>query len=529
MVTSLRRVLVSSFGFWIILGALALYFLYPPMKRLTFGIDLVGGTYITLGVKTDEAILHEVQALMLATVSGLKRDEKIVVKSSKLNKENRSFELIFDDQADALKADAYIKGEYRDHQRSAKDLDIQLAGGDLAVKFSSKKEELIRKVALEGNKDVLQTRLNAVGVEEVPVYIRGNDRIVVELPNVHDPIQAKKMIGTPAMLEFRIVEEGPAQSRDELLDKFDGDIPEGMEILEGRDRRLGRAYFLVPDYSEVTGRYLLSAKPRLGQDRSSGVMQMSVNFTFNSEGGDRFYDLTSQNVGRLLAAIVDKRVISHANIREAIRREGQITGDFSQEEAKELSTLLKSGAFTAPVTFEEERHIGPALGADSIRKGLISCLVGLGLILIFSLFYYHLAGLFAFCALAYNLILVLFILSRLHAALTLPGIAGLVLTVGMAIDASILIYEKIKELLAQGVSIPQAVRKGFSGAMVVILDANITTFIVGVVLYNFGSGPIKGFAVTLMIGIITTLITGLFFLRSLFELLLTRHIQKLSI
>jgi len=528
MIMSLRRVLVSSFGFWLVLAAIALYFLYPPMKRLKFGIDLVGGTYITLGVKTDEAVAHELQSLMLTTVSGLKRDEKIEVKSSKLNKEQLSFELSFADQSNALKAETYIGSEYRDHQRSAKDLKFTLSGTDLTVKFSDKKEELIRKAALDGDKDVLQTRLNAIGVEEVPVYIQGKDHIVVELPNVHDPIQAKKMIGTPAMLEFRIIEEGPAQSKEELLDKFDGEIPEGMEILEGRDRRLGRAYFLVPDYSEVTGRYLLKAKPRLGQDRS-GVMQMAVTFSFNAEGGDRFYELTSQNVGRLLAAILDKRVISHANIRDAIRREGQITGDFSQEEAKELAMLLKSGAFTAPVTFEEERHVGPALGMDSIKRGLLSCLVGLGLIFIFSLFYYRLAGLFAFCALVYNLILVLFILSQLNATLTLPGIAGLVLTVGMAIDASILIYERIKELLGQGMPIPQAVRQGFSGASRVILDANITTFIVGIVLYNFGTGPIKGFAVTLMIGIITTLITGLFFLRSIFELLLTKHIQKLSI
>lgn len=528
MVTSLRRIFVSSFGFWIALAIAALYFLYPPMKRLTFGIDLVGGTYITLGVKTEEAVAHDLQSLMLSTVSSLKRDEKVEAKSSKFNKEQLSFELTFDNSADALKAEAFIRDQYRERKGSSKDVEMSLAGTTLTVKFGKKKEEAIRQAALIGNKEVLQTRLNALGVEEVPVYISGNNRIVVELPDEHDPIQAKKRIGTSAMLEFRIVEDGPAATKEELLDKYDGEIPEGMEILEGRDRRIGKAYFLVSDYSEVTGRYLLKATPYLSHDQSGNV-QMAVSFVFNNEGGERFYELTSQNVGRLVATILDKKVISHPVIRGAIRREGEISGDFSQEEATELATLLKSGSFTAPVTFEEERHIGPALGLDSIKRGLISCLVGLGLIFIFSLYYYKLSGLFAFFALVYNLILVLFILSRMHAALTLPGIAGLVLTVGMAIDSSILIYEKIKELLAQGMHIPQAVRHGFSGAMVVILDANITTFIVGVVLYNFGSGPIKGFAVTLMIGIITTLITGLFFLRSIFELLLTRHIQKLSI
>ncbi len=530
MVTSFRRILASSLGFWLLLLALALYFLYPPMKRLTFGIDLVGGTYIILGVQVNEAIVHELQSLMLSSANGLKRDEKIEVTSSKINKEDRFFEMTFTDQSEALKAESYIRENYRDQGRSKNDLEMSITDSVLKVKFSHKKEELISRAALRSNKDVLQTRLNAIGVEEVPVYISGKDRIIVALPNVHDPIQAKKMIGTPAMLEFRIIEEGPVATKDELLDKFDGELPEGMEILEGRDRHMegGKAFFLVPDYSEVTGRYLLKAVARPTQD-SSGFVRMAVAFTFNSEGGDHFYELTSQNVGRLLAAIIDKKVVEYAVIKDKIRSEGSISGDFTPDKAKELATLLKSGAFTAPVTFEEERHIGPALGADSIMRGLISCLVGLGLLFIFSLLYYRLSGLFASLVLIYNLILLLFILSRMHAALTLPGIAGLVLTIGMAIDSSILIFEKIKELLAQGMPIPQAVRQGFSGAMVVILDANITTFIVGVVLFFFGTGPIKGFAVTLMVGIITTLISGLFVLRSIFEALLMRHIQKLSI
>ena len=379
MVTSLRRILVSSFGFWIALAIAALYFLYPPMERLKFGIDLVGGTYITLGVQTEEAVAHDLQSLMFSTVSGLKRDEKVETKNSKFNKENLSFDLTFDNAADALKAESFIRDQYRDRKGSSKDVEMSLAGTTLTVRFGKKTEEAIRHAALIGNKEVLQTRLNATGVEEVPVYVKGKNRIVIELPDI-DPIEAKKMIGTPAMLEFRIVEDGPAATKEELLDKYDGEIPEGMEVLEGRDRRIGRAYFLVPDYTEVTGRYLLKATPRLNQDRSAGGMQMAVSFVFNNEGGDRFYELTSQNVGKLLAAILDKRVISHANIREAIRREGQITGDFTQEEAKELATLLKSGSFTAPVTFEEERHIGPALGSDSIKRGLISCFVGLGLI-----------------------------------------------------------------------------------------------------------------------------------------------------
>jgi preprotein translocase subunit SecD len=215
-----------------------------------------------------------------------------------------------------------------------------------------------------------------------------------------------------------------------------------------------------------------------------------------------------------LAIVLDGEIISAPQIRSAIRSEGSISG-VGPQEAQELSLLLKSGAFVAPVTFEEERQIGPSLGAESIRQGLVSCLVGLAALFVFSVTLYKIPGILAFATLLYNLLLILMALAWFKATLTLPGIAGMVLTVGMAIDASILIYERVREELAAGVSLRKAVNNGFSDAKVVILDANITNLIVGVVLYKFGTGPIQGFAVTLIIGIIATLITGLFFLRSL--------------
>jgi preprotein translocase subunit SecD len=531
MTLSLRRLLMSSLAFWLLIAVVALYVLYPPKEKLNFGIDLVGGTYITLGVKTNEAVLYDLQALMQSSVAGLKRDEKIDAVSSKVNKEALSFEIAFASQDDALKAQEYIEREYhryQSEQRVSKDLQFSFSQGALTVKFTEKRADAIRLHALRSNEEVLRTRLNVHGVEEIPVYIRGEDRIVVELPDVTDPLEAKRIIGTSAMLEFRLVEEGPAQTKDELLDKYDGEIPEGMEILSGYDDRRSRVYFLVADYSEVTGRNLLNAAVKIQPDER-GRAQAAVAFRFDREGGERFYDLTSQNIGRMLATVLDRTVISYPVIKSKIGSEGVITGRYTREAAQELATLLRSGAFTAPVTFEEERRIGPSLGHDSIQRGLTACLVGLLLIFVFGLYFYRLAGLFAFCALLYNLILVLFMLYMFGGTLTLPGIAGLVLTVGMAVDASILIYEKIKEFLAEGLPIPQAVRQGFSGVVRVIVDANITTFIVGAVLYWFGTGPIRGFAVTLMIGIVTTLITGLFFLRSIFEVWISRHIQKLSI
>jgi preprotein translocase subunit SecD len=255
-----------------------------------------------------------------------------------------------------------------------------------------------------------------------------------------------------------------------------------------------------------------------------------VNFSWNAEGGQKFYELTSKNHYRSLAVILDNVVITAPTINASIRTNGRITGMGGAESAKELALLLKSGSFVAPITFEEERQVGPSLGAESIHNGLLSCIVGLSLVFVFALYYYKFAGLLAFLALVFNLILILFGLSRIGATLTLPGIAGMVLTIGMAIDASILIYEKIKEELKNGTKLKEAVTSGFSDAQWVILDGNITTFIVGFVLYQFGTGPIQGFAITMMLGIIATLITGLFFLRSMFTFILSNlHIQKLNI
>ncbi len=231
-----------------------------------------------------------------------------------------------------------------------------------------------------------------------------------------------------------------------------------------------------------------------------------------------------------MAIVLDGEVISAPTINQAIGSSGVIQGSFTTEEARTLAKLLKSGSFKAKVEFIEERQIGPTLGQESINQGLLSCLIGLALLLLFGVFYYRLSGVFSFVTLVYNLILLMMLMALMRATLTLPGIAGMVLTIGMAIDSSILIYERIKEAIKDGMGISVAIEDGFSDAMWVILDSNITTFIVAAVLYYFGTGPIQGFAVTMMLGIITTLITGLFFLKSLFKFYVrTTHVQKLSI
>lgn len=518
---SLQRSLVSWFTFWIVLALVFGYFLWPLRRTLRYGIDLVGGTYITLEVQTDKAVESELFAKLQSITNRLKDANAELPATKQVEKE--TIILGFSSAAAAQNAASII-------QAHDKDLSVKTENQLVKATLPERIVSHIKEDAVHRNVEVLRARLNKLSVEEIPIAAQGEKNIIVELPDVTDPQQAKAMIGKAALLEFKLVQKS-GRTPEDIMYELDGILPGDMEILPSQDMVDGKPsqYFLVSKFAEVSGKDLRDARAQLDQNK----MQTIVVFKFTSEGGQRFYDLTSKNIGKPLAIVLDGVVISAPVVQSAINTEGSITGGrngFSPDDAKQLATLLKSGSFVAPVTFEEERQIGPSLGAESIKKGLVSCLVGLILLLLFSIVFYSWCGLLAFITLLYNLLLILIAMSWLKATLTLPGIAGMVLTVGMAIDASILIYEQIKEALAGGATIRNAVQSGFSDALVVILDANITTFIVGAVLYYFGTGPIKGFAVTMMLGIISTLITGLFFLRSLFTFILnTFNVQKLRI
>jgi len=510
---SARRLLLSELTIWLVLAGLGVYFLMPLRQKLHFGIDLVGGTFLTLHVQTDKAIESNLIDNFQSIESRLRSTQDIRVDSHRIEK--NEIILTFDSLQDTQSAASYIKTEFPDFNQKVQEKEIRLSYSDAKIKE-------IKVDAVARNIEVLRTRVNRLGVADIPISSQG-ENIIVEMPDVSDPQQAKNMIGRAAQLDFRLVEKY-APTREDILYEFDGDLPGDKEILPGRDKREG--FYLVTKYPEITGKYLKDAFAGIGGD--SGV-QPVVSFRLSDEGGQRFFDLTSRNIGRQLAIVLDDVIIQSANINSAIRTDGQISGRFSPDETKELALLLKSGAFVAPVTFEEERQIGPSLGHEAIRQGITSCVVGMLLLLVFSLFYYRLPGLFAFVTLIYNLLIVLLGMAWFGATLTLPGIAGMVLTVGMAIDASILIYEEIRELMSQGVNVKEAVNRGFSGAAMVIIDANITTFIVGAVLYWFGTGPIQGFAVTMMLGIGSTLITGLFFLKAIFKFVFENFsVKKLS-
>ncbi|MEX0849461.1 MAG: protein translocase subunit SecD [Candidatus Dependentiae bacterium] len=529
MNTTAQKIFGSTLFFWVALAGFCLYYLHPLRESLRFGIDLVGGTYITLEVQAEKAIearlLELMQTLKKQTAAAnypvqVSTEIAPVIVTEQEGGKVSSYKLIFSYESPmvAQQIATFIQEQYR------RDLVVKTEAASVIIRYNPAEELRVKRDAVERNIEVIRTRIDKLGVSETPISQQGERNIIVELPDISDPQKAKAMIGKAAVLEFKLVEAN-GRTEEDILYELDGEIPSDMEIVPGRMvQGEVTGYYLVPRYSELTGRLLADAKGSLDE------RQWIVSFRWNPEGGNKFYELTSRNHGKNLAIVLDGVVITAPRISSSIRNEGRITGNFDANEAKELALLLKSGSFVAPLTFEEERQVGPSLGQESINRGLMSCLVGLGLVFIFGVFYYKVSGVFAFLALVYNLILILFGLARFGATLTLPGIAGMVLTIGMAIDASILIYERIKEELAKGMPIKTAVQQGFSNAQWVILDGNITTFIVGIVLYKFGTGPIQGFAVTMMIGIISTLITGLFFLRSIFTFILSNFkLQKLSI
>ncbi len=515
---SFQKAFMSGFSVWLAFAAVMCGYLYWHGKKdVRFGIDLVGGTYITLEVQEDDVVKNYLND-KVRNFEGLLKSSKIEM-DGKPSFADNSMIFKFSSLSAAREAESLMLSDEKKLKYDVDDTNVKIAVPRSIISH-------LLSDAVESNIDILRSRFESLS--EIHISKQGDKQIVVELPDVKDPHQAKVMIGKSAVLEFKLVEDS-AGSKEALLNKYDHELPEGTMLLPGHRRGSfdDKMYYLLPEYTPVSGNYLKHAKTGFGGDLGADLV---VEFEFDDEGGKRFHELTSENIRKTLAVVLDGEVIQVATINSAIGSRGVIQGSFNPDEARTLAKLLKSGSFKAKVDFIEERQIGPTLGQESINQGLLSCAIGLVLLLLFGVFYYRLAGVFSFLTLIYNLILLMMMMAMMRATLTLPGIAGMVLTIGMAIDSSILIYERIKEALKDGMSISASIEDGFSDAMWVILDSNITTFIVAAVLYYFGTGPIQGFAITMMLGIITTLITGLFFLKSLFKFYLKAfNIQKLSI
>jgi len=348
----------------------------------------------------------------------------------------------------------------------------------------------------------------------------------VQLPGVTDVDRAKEIIRSTGLLELKIVEQGPAATRESLL--VNGQVPSGMDIVPGvssaGDPAGSTVFYQVRKAAAVSGKDLRNARPTIDENG-----QPAVSFTLNSDGGARFAKITGENVGKQLAIVLDGRVQSAPRIETQIRSDGRITGSFTQEEVQNLSLILRSGALPASMDFLEENTIGPTLGADSIRSGVIASVVGLFLVVSFMLIYYKLSGVNAVIALIFNLVILLGLMAYIGAVMTLPGIAGFVLTMGIGVDSNVLIFERIKEELAAQRGVRASINAGFSRVFWTLVDTHVAAGISCAFLFQFGTGPIRGFAVTLFVGLLSNLFTSIFVSKTLFEAALARRQQVASL
>ncbi|BAT71212.1 preprotein translocase subunit SecD [Thermosulfidibacter takaii ABI70S6] len=502
------------------LVVLSLLYLSPlsgKKEKIRLGLDLKGGVYLALGVDLDKAVEADLDKYALILEDELKKAKVDVDTIERKGKEIHIKLLL---KEDVPKVEKVIK--------DLGSLKIARAEGDTVVVVLSPKEvERIKKNALDQTLEVIRNRIDEFGVTEPEIRKAGHDRIIVQIPGIKDPERAIKIIGRTARLEFKLLDE--EHSVEEALA---GKIPPGDEILYGRvvDKQTGRVRkvpYLVKKQTLLTGDHLVDARVMI----DSRTNEPYVAIKFDKIGTKIFAQITSKNVGKRLAIILDNTVYSAPVIREPITGgEASITGSFTFEEAHDLAIVLRAGALPAPVKILENRTVGPSLGIDSIRKGVRAAIVGLIVVVLFMAVYYRLAGVIADVALLLNMILILGALAAFNATLTLPGIAGIVLTIGMSVDANVLIFERIREELRLGRTIRAAIDAGFERATITILDANITTLIAALILFQYGTGPIKGFAVTLSIGIIASMFTAIVFCRGVFEMLVdVFKIKKLSI
>ena len=494
-------------------------------KPIPLGLDLSGGIHLVLQVKTDDAIKAELDdaALRLKTVAA---EKNLALGDGSADVTGLSFRL------------AVPAGTDRDALRQLTDdylPEYTVDAGSDAWTFAFKPnvERSIRDLAVRQALETIRNRVDQFGVAEPVIQRQGieSDRILIQLPGVDDPTRVKQIISNTAFLEWKEVLAGPAPSRDILLSRTGGQVPADAEVsTEDREDESGavvaKDYYLLRKAAIVTGRDLRTARRGQGQ-----FGEPVVNFYLIPSGGDKFAEFTAAHVGDPAAIVLDGNVISAPVIRSRIRDEGYIEGNFDIETAEDLALKLRAGALPASINYLEERTVGPSLGRDSIVHGVRAGVVGLILVIVFMVVYYKLSGLNAVFALLLNVVILLGAMAYFGATLTLPGIAGAILTIGMAVDANVLIFERIREELAVGKTVRSAIDTGFARAFGTILDSNLTTLIAALFLFQFGTGPVKGFAVTLSIGLIASMFTAVFVSRTLYMLALAGRdrVETLSV
>ncbi len=500
-------------------------------EAMNLGLDLRGGVHFLMDVDMDAAIKKSLDGLA-SEFRGLLRDEKIRYK--RIQTEADQVIIGFRNSEHRDMASAKISSEYKDLVVEAQNMGTTPS---LVIRLTEVTIRETKTTALQQNIITLRNRINELGVAEPTVQQQGDSRIVVQLPGVQDTAQAKKILGGTATLEFRLVD-----FEHDVQDAVKGRVPATSKIYYHRD---GRPYLLQKRVM-LTGDHIINSGSTL--DSETGTPTVSV--TLDGKGARIFSKVTGDNIGNPMAVVLiesktevrkvggkltkvkrtDAKIISVATIRDQLSKKFQITGLDSGAEASELALLLRAGALAAPIEIVEERTVGPSLGQDNIDKGFQSVMIGFAFVLVFMVIWYRVFGAVANIALTANLILIVALLSLLQATLTLPGIAGIVLTVGMAVDANVLIFERIREELRLGNSPQASIDVGYSKAFSTIADANITTLIAAVVLFGFGTGSIKGFAVTLSLGILTSMFTAIMGTRAVVNSLYGgKHRPKLSI
>lgn len=475
-------------------------------NRINLGLDLQGGSYLLLNVEMDEVIEERISNLT-ETIRSEFRKERLGIKNLAANATAVSFDL--------RKEDDRIAAKTQLDDIIGSDMAITETASGFSASFTEAGVLELTGMTVEQAIEIVRSRIDETGTKEPIIQRQGADRILIQLPGVDNPEDVKRLLGRTARLGFQMVDI----STTALEAQASGRIPPGSEILPSvaEDGEL----YLVRKQVLISGDMVDDARPAFGQNNDP-----VVSFKLNPTGGARFGRITAQNIGRPFAIVLDGKVISAPVIRDQIFSEGQISGNFSIEESDELALLLRAGALPAPLSVLEERSVGPGLGSDSIEAGKLASIIGLIAVVIFMIASYGTFGVLAVAALTSNIIILVAALSALGATLTLPGIAGIVLTIGMAVDANVLIFERIREELKRGRKIVQSVNSGFKQATATIVDANLTTLAAALFLYFLGSGPIKGFSVTLAIGVLTSMFTAVMVTRMLVVLWLNYRRPK---
>lgn len=515
----MKRNLLIKLGVVIAVLILSAIFALPPKDKIHLGLDLQGGLHLVLEVQVDKAV----ESALDRVSEGLRKDLRVRgLNVTAVEPEGvKGIRMVFGKAPDLTVVEEVAAQHVPDGV-------VQTAPEVVTATFPPADLQRIRVNAVDQALEKIRNRVDAFGVSEPSISRQGNNRIVVQLPGLDDTQRAIDLIGRTAQLEFKLVQQQAGSSDDKL--------PRGTErlYLKTKDAQTGQLVrgqpYVVQRRPLLTGEMLADAGARPDQ---MNFGQYYVWMRLNSRGKRLFGRVTTEYVGRALAIVLDNAIFSAPVIQGPILGgEAQITGTFTPEEARDLAIVLREGALPAPVEIIENRSVGPTLGRDSIAQGLQSIIVGGVLVILFMLIYYRFSGVIANIALAMNLLIIMGFLAvpYLGASLTLPGIAGIILTVGMAVDANVLIFERIREELRLGKSVQASVDAGFQKAVVTILDANVTTLIAALVLFQFGSGPVKGFAVTLAIGIAASMFTAIFVSRTIFSTFFSlKPVTKLSI